>query len=110
MMTFSNCSTEHKKYKHLTYENRIQIETYLRDKLPKAEIARRLNISRQTLDNEIKRGAQPHLKILKHRQRLYLHHEFFREILIQSQKSQIIHFARKHTVNFYMTSHNFKDD
>ncbi|GAB2025396.1 IS30 family transposase [Lactovum odontotermitis] len=72
-MTFSNCSTEHKKYKHLTYENRIQIETYLRDKLPKAEIARRLNISRQTLDNEIKRGAQPHLKILKHGQRLYRH-------------------------------------
>ena len=43
--------------KHLTYEERIKIETLLEQKIKPYKIARILNRSIQTIYNEIKRGS-----------------------------------------------------
>lgn len=43
-------------FKHLTYTDRLNIEKWLKEKVKKAEIARRLRIHPNTVTNEIKRG------------------------------------------------------
>jgi len=48
----------HTKGKHLHYEDRIRLETYLREGRKKVEMAQLLECSRQTLDHEIARGRE----------------------------------------------------
>ena len=50
-------STKERKYKHLDIKKRAQLELLLRQKMPKAEIARMLGIARSTVYEEIKRGS-----------------------------------------------------
>jgi len=49
-----------KKQHYMTYPERIRLEEKLRYKVPVAQIARELGFSRQTIYNEIKRGAYLH--------------------------------------------------
>ena len=56
-MTQTNYTTKRRKFQHLTREKRAQIEILLRQKLPKAQIAREVGISRSTLYNELARGT-----------------------------------------------------
>lgn len=56
-MTQEEYSTKRRKFQHMTSSKRAQIEILLRTKMPKAEIARTLGISRSTLYNELKRGS-----------------------------------------------------
>lgn len=51
-----------KNQHYMTYEERIRLEEKLRYKVPKAEIARELGLSLQTIYNEIKRGSYQHEK------------------------------------------------
>lgn len=53
-----------KKQHYMTYEERIQLETLLRHKIPVSEIARELGFSRQTIYREIKRGTYLHHGLL----------------------------------------------
>lgn len=48
-------------YKHLTYTDRLNIEKWLREGMPKGEIAARLRVHRNTITNELKRGRYSHL-------------------------------------------------
>ena len=56
-MTQTNYTTKRRKFQHLTREKRAQIEILLRQKLPKAKIAREVGISRSTLYHELERGT-----------------------------------------------------
>ncbi len=49
--------TKERKFKHLDMYQRGKIEVMLKMKIPKAQIARELGISRSTLYEEIKRGT-----------------------------------------------------
>ena len=49
-------NTENKKGKHLTYENRIKIETLFQEGLKPIEIGKRLSKSRRTIERELSRG------------------------------------------------------
>ena len=49
-------NTENKKGKHLTYENRIKIETLYQEGLPPVDIGKRLLKSRRTIERELVRG------------------------------------------------------
>lgn len=72
-----------KKQHYMTYEERIQLETLLRHKIPVSEIARELGFSRQTIYREIKRGT-------------YIHTGDYKDYLRYSaQKGQIIHEQRQ---------------
>ena len=72
-----------KKQHYMTYEERIQLETLLRHKIPVSEIARELGFSRQTIYREIKRGT-------------YVHTGDYKDYLRYSaQKAQIIHEQRQ---------------
>src|SRR5574344_1907974 len=52
-----NCSTEHRKWQHLTAEERHDIEVHLKDGWSKYQIARHLNRPYNTVKNEIMRGT-----------------------------------------------------
>ena len=52
-----NCSTEHKKYQHLTSEERHEIEVRLKDGWSVYRIAKYLGRPYNTIANEIKRGT-----------------------------------------------------
>ena len=49
-----------KTYKHLTFTKRLQLEAYLKIKLPIKEIAENLNVHISTIYREIKRGRYVH--------------------------------------------------
>lgn len=55
-------STTKLSYSHLSAFERGQIKAYLNEKLPLAEIARKLNRHRSTIFREIKRGSVPQLE------------------------------------------------
>lgn len=57
-MTDLHFTKPHTKGKHLHYEDRIRLETYLREGRKKVEMAQLLECSRQTLDHEIARGRE----------------------------------------------------
>lgn len=50
-------STQEKKFKHLTYEDRIKIEKCLKKELKPGRIAKKLGKDRSTISREIKRGT-----------------------------------------------------
>lgn len=50
------------KQHYMTYPERVRLEEKLRYKVPKAEIARELGFSLQTIYNEIRRGRYEHEK------------------------------------------------
>ena len=52
-----NCNTEHKKYQHLTSEERHEIEVRLKDGWSAYRIAKHLGRPYNTIANEIKRGS-----------------------------------------------------
>lgn len=56
-MAHNQYTTNRRKFKHLTIENRAQIEILLLQGLPKQHIAKAVGISRSTLYNELKRGT-----------------------------------------------------
>lgn len=57
MYVKNNCSTKNKKYKHLTYSERVQIQRWFnKDMKTTKEIAILLNKSQRTIQREIKRG------------------------------------------------------
>ena len=56
-MTQRDDTTKRRKFQHLTREKRAQIEILLRQKLPKAQIAREVGISHSTLYYELKCGT-----------------------------------------------------
>ena len=61
-MCLLNYNKKTKKYKHLTYTERIMIERwYNKEKLSKKEIAERLDKSERTIRREIKRGLTTNL-------------------------------------------------
>lgn len=68
-----------KKQHYMIWEERIQLETLLRHKIPVVEIARELGFSRQTIYREIKRGTYLHTTDLRDEPRY------------SAQKGQIIH-------------------
>ena len=72
-----------KKQHYMTYEERIQLETLLRHKIPVAEIAQELGFARQTIYREIKRGTYIHMA------------EWWNEPRYSAQKGQIIHEQRQ---------------
>ncbi|MEG2429250.1 MAG: helix-turn-helix domain-containing protein, partial [Oscillospiraceae bacterium] len=51
-----NYTTENKKGKHITYENRIKIETLYAEGLSALDIGKRLLKSRRTIERELSRG------------------------------------------------------
>ncbi len=51
-----------KKYRHLTWEDRLYLERLTKQKYSKKEIARIIGCSLATIYNELKRGAYEHLK------------------------------------------------
>ena len=57
-----NCTTNRKKYKHLTEKERYKLEGYLESKVAVKEIAVRLNSHISTIYREIKRGFVVRLK------------------------------------------------
>lgn len=52
-----NCNTEHRKYQHLTSEERHEIEVRLKDGWSVYRIAKHLSRPYNTISNEIKRGT-----------------------------------------------------
>ena len=56
-MDNSNCNTGHKKYQHLTSEERHEIEVRLKDKWSINKIAKHLGRPYNTIKNEIDRGT-----------------------------------------------------
>ena len=52
-----NCNTEHKKYQHITSEERHEIEVRLKDKWTIYAIAKHLGRPYNTIKNEVKRGT-----------------------------------------------------
>jgi len=72
-----------KKQHYMTYEERIQLETLLRHKIPVAEIARELGFARQTIYREIRRGTYVHTA------------EWRDELRYSAQKGQVIHERRQ---------------
>lgn len=72
-----------KKQHYMTWEERIQLETLLRHKIPVSEIARDLGFSRQTIYREIKRGTYVHTGPYKD------------ELRYSAQKGQVIHDRRQ---------------
>ena len=52
-----NCNTEHRKYQHLTSEERHEIEVRLKDGWSVYRIAQHLSRPYNTISNEIKRGT-----------------------------------------------------
>ena len=56
-MSQQNSITKTKKFEHLTYAKRSQIEVLLKAKIPKTQIASIIGISRATLYRELKRGS-----------------------------------------------------
>jgi IS30 family transposase len=52
-----NCSTEHVKGQHLTYENRVEIQLRLKDGWTNAQIAKEIGCAYNTIKNEIVRGT-----------------------------------------------------
>ncbi len=61
-MSEINISTKSKKFHHLNEFQRGKIEILLKMKIPKAEIARQIGISRSTLYEELKRGTVTQMK------------------------------------------------
>ena len=49
-------NTESRKNKHLVYEERIKIETLIKEKMKAEEISKRLGRSKRTIERELKRG------------------------------------------------------
>lgn len=72
-----------KKQHYMTYEERIQLETLLRHKIPVSEIARELGFARQTIYREIRRGAYQHER------------NGFLQLRYSAQKGQLIHDQRQ---------------
>lgn len=72
-----------KKQHYMTYEERIQLETLLRHKIPVTEIARELGFCRQTIYREIRRGTYEHER------------NGFIQFRYSAQKGQIIHEQRQ---------------
>lgn len=72
-----------KKQHYMTWEERIQLETLLRHKIPVSEIARELGFSRQTIYREIKRGTYIHTGPYKD------------ELRYSAEKGQVIHDRRQ---------------
>ena len=56
-MDNTNCNTEHKKYQHLTSEERHEIEVRLKDNWSIYKIAKHLGRPYNTIKNEIDRGT-----------------------------------------------------
>ena len=56
-MSQQNSITKSKKFEHLTYSKRSQIEVLLKAKIAKTQIASIVGISRATLYCELKRGS-----------------------------------------------------
>lgn len=56
-MLCTNYTTNRRKFKHISLEVRIKIETMLNCGVPKSQIARSLGIARSTLYNELVRGT-----------------------------------------------------
>ena len=54
-MDKSNCNKEHKKYRHITSEERQEIEVRLKDKWSIYKIAKHLSRSYNTIKNEVDR-------------------------------------------------------
>ena len=52
-----NCNTEHRKWQHLTSEERHEIEVRLKDGWSPYRIAKHLNRPYNTIKNEIGRGT-----------------------------------------------------
>ena len=52
-----NSTTQHQKGKHLSFEERVIIQTRLKDKLSPNKIAKELGCAPNTVRNEIKRGT-----------------------------------------------------
>ena len=52
-----NCNTEHKKYQHITSEERHEIEVRLKDKWSIYAIAKHLGRPYNTIKNEVDRGT-----------------------------------------------------
>lgn len=52
-----NYTANRKKGKHLSFEERVMIETYLKEKKTKAYIAKEIGVSERTIYREIKRGT-----------------------------------------------------
>ena len=50
-------TTEHRKGKHLSYEERVVIQTRLKDRWTPNRIAREIGCAPNTVRNEIKRGT-----------------------------------------------------
>ncbi len=50
-----------KQYKHLTWENRIGIDSYLKANVPIKKIAEHIGVSKATIYNEVKRGRYVHI-------------------------------------------------
>ena len=76
-------TTNERKFQHLKYKQRVQIELLLKQHMPKTKIAKEIGISRSTLYEEIKRGTVEQLDthLIKHRvyfadagQRVYEEH------------------------------------
>ena len=53
-----------RKFKHLTKVKRLQLESYLKIKMPKKEIAELLEVHISTIYREIKRGEYQHKRII----------------------------------------------
>lgn len=72
-----------KKKRYMTYAERLKLEALREAKIPVQEIARQLGFSRQTIYNELKRGA-------------YIHTcEWWDEIRYSAEKGQQIHDQRQ---------------
>lgn len=56
-MTYAHSTTKRTKGKHLTAIERGQIAAWLEEKLSHGEMSRRLDVSRQTVSNELTRGT-----------------------------------------------------
>ena len=50
-----------RNFKHLTKTKRLQLEAYLKIKMPKSQIAKELGVHISTIYREIKRGEYEHL-------------------------------------------------
>lgn len=72
-----------KKQHYMTRDERFQLEAMRRNRIPIAEIARQLGFSRQTIYNELKRGAYVHT------------YEWWDEVRYSAHKAQQIHEYRQ---------------
>lgn len=66
-----DCTTERRKYKHITEKERYKIEGYLESKLKAKEIAVKLDMHISTVYREIKRGTVIRIKTDLRKHRVY---------------------------------------